>query len=276
MPASAFLLAFAAAWIHGASNVFVGRRQEPEAAFAFMLVVGVIAFAPITVLTWDVDAAAIPYIAASAALELGYFAFLAGGYRMSEVSLIYPVARGSAPVLVLVGAVLFLDHGTTAGQVAGVIAVGTGIVLVRGVGMARRDANGFLLALGAGTFIAGYTLVDKEGLHHAAPIPYIELVLIGPAVIYSLAIWRLRGPIAFRREATWGIGLIGIVLFGTYILVLFALRLAPAASVSAVRETSVVIASGLAVVMAREHVPKTRFAGAVLVAAGIALVALTF
>ena len=65
MPASAFLLAFAAAWIHGISNVFVGRRQEPEAAFAFMLVVGVIAFAPIAVLTWDVDAAAIPYIAAS-------------------------------------------------------------------------------------------------------------------------------------------------------------------------------------------------------------------
>ena len=183
MPASAFLLAFAAAWIHGVSNVFVGRRQEPEAAFAFMLVVGVIAFAPIAVLTWDVDAAAIPYIAASAALELGYFAFLAAGYRMSEVSLVYPVARGAAPILVLAGAVLFLHHGTTAGQVAGVIAVGVGIVLVRGVGaMARRaDANGFLFALAAGTFIAGYTLVDKQGLHHAAPIPYIELVLIGPA-----------------------------------------------------------------------------------------------
>jgi drug/metabolite transporter (DMT)-like permease len=277
MPASAFLLALAAAWIHGVSNVFVGRRQEPEAAFAFMLVVGVIAFAPIAVLTWDVDAAAIPYIAASAALELGYFAFLAAGYRMSEVSLIYPVARGAAPILVLVGAVLFLHHGTTAGQIAGVIAVGTGIVLVRGVGaMARRaDANGFLLALAAGTFIAGYTLVDKQGLHHAAPIPYIELVLIGPAVLYSLVIWRLRGPVAFRREATWSIGLIGVILFGTYILVLFALRLAPAASVSAVRETSVVIASGLAAVMAHEHVTKTRFAGAVLVAAGIALVALT-
>ena len=148
---------------------------------------------------------------------------------------------------------------------------------MRGVGaMARRaDANGFLLALAAGTFIAGYTLVDKQGLHHAAPIPYIELVLIGPAVLYSLAIWRVRGPVAFRREATWGIGLVGVILFGTYILVLFALRLAPAASVSAVRETSVVIASGLAAVMAHEHVTKTRFAGAVLVAAGIALVALT-
>ncbi len=277
MPASAFLLAFTAAWIHGISNVFVGRRQEPEAAFAFMLVVGVVAFAPIAAATWDIEAGAIPYIASSAALELGYFAFLAAGYRASEVSLVYPVARGAAPILVLGGAVLFLDRGTTAGQVAGVIAVGVGIVLVRGVGaMARRaDANGFALALAAGTFIAGYTLVDKEGLHHAAPIPFIELVLLGPAVVYSIVIWRIRGRVAFRQEATWSIALIGMILFGTYVLVLFALRLAPAASVSAVRETSVVIASGLAAIVAHEHVTRTRFAGAVLVAAGIALVAVT-
>ena len=81
MPASAFLLAFAAAWIHGVSNVFVGRRAEPEAAFAFMLVVGVIAAAPIAVFTWDVDVLGDSvHRRPSAALELGYFAFLAAGY----------------------------------------------------------------------------------------------------------------------------------------------------------------------------------------------------
>ena len=105
-------------------------------------IVGVIAFAPIAVLTWDVDAAAIPYIAASAALELGYFAFLAAGYRMSEVSLIYPVARGAAPILVLVGAVLFLHRGTTAGQVAGVIAVGTLIAYAVRVARDRQGSSG--------------------------------------------------------------------------------------------------------------------------------------
>ena len=277
MPASAFLLAFAAAWIHGISNVFVGRRTEPESAFAFMLVVGVIAFAPIAVFTWDVDASAIPYIAASAALELGYFAFLAAGYRMSDVSLIYPVARGIAPILVLVGAVVVLGHGTSAGQVGGVVAVGW--ESCSSAGSARWRApptqTGSSSRSRPGAFIAGYTLVDKQGLHHAAPIPYIELVLIGPAIVYSLAIWRVRGATAFRKEATLGIAIVGVVLFGTYILVLFALRLAPAASVSAVRETSIVIASGLAAVMAHEHVTRTRFAGAVLVAAGIALVALS-
>jgi drug/metabolite transporter (DMT)-like permease len=240
-----------------------------------MLVIGVIAFAPIAAFTWDVDSSAIPYIVGSAALELGYFAFLAAGYRISDVSLVYPVARGIAPILVLLGAVVVLGHGTSPGQVVGVVAVGVGIVLVRGIGsLAHGAATGFLFAVAAGTFIAGYTLVDKQGLHHAAPIPYIELVLIGPAILYSLVIWRVRGATALRAEATRGIAIVGVVLFGTYILVLFALRLAPAASVSAVRETSIVIASGLAAVMAHEHVTRTRFAGAVLVAAGIALVAL--
>lgn len=277
MPAEAFLLAFAAAWIHGASNVFVGRRREPEAAVAVMMLVGVIAFAPVAALTWRVSGGAAPYVAASAVLELGYFTFLAAAYRAADVSLVYPVARGGAPVLVLLGAVVFLGRGTTVGQVVGVVAVGTGILLVRGVrvAVAAADARGFVLALVTSVFIAGYTLVDKEGLKHAAPVSYIELVLVGPAVVYILAIWRVRGLAALRAETTFRLGAIGVILFGTYVLILLALRIAPAASVSAVRETSVVVASGIAALVARERVGRARFAGAVLVATGIALVALS-
>jgi drug/metabolite transporter (DMT)-like permease len=277
VPVDAFLLAFAAAWIHGSSNVFLGRRQEPEAATAMLLLIGVLAFVPVTVATWRVSLAAWPYVTASAALELGYFAFLAAAYRLSDVSLVYPVARGAAPVLVLLGAVVFLGRGTSAGQVAGVVAVAAGILLVRGVrvAVASADSRGFLLALATAVFIAGYTLVDKEGLKHAAPIPYIELVLAGPAIVYALAIRRVRGVTAMRRETTLRLAAVSVILFGTYVLVLFALRMAPAASVSAVRETSVVVASGIAALAAHERVGRARFAGAVLVAAGIALVALT-
>jgi drug/metabolite transporter (DMT)-like permease len=276
VPAEAFLLAFAAAWMHGASNVFLGRRREPEAAIAVMLVIGVVAFAPLAALTWRIDSSAIPYIATSAALELGYFAFLAAAYRASEVSLVYPVARGAAPVLVLLGAVVFLGRGASAGQIVGVLAVAAGILFVRGVRVAAAtDARGFLLALVTAVFIAGYTLVDKDGLEHAGPIPYIELVLTGPALLYVLAIWRTRGLAALREEATVRLGAVGVILFVTYVLVLLALRIAPAASVSAVRETSVVVASGIAALVGHERVGRARFAGAVLVAGGIALLALT-
>lgn len=274
MPLTAFLLAFAAAWLHGTGNVLIGRTKEPEAATAVMLLAGVLAFAPIAALDWHVHASAIPFIVASALLELGYFALLGAAYRRSHVSLVYPIARGSAPVLVLLGTLVVLRHGTSAGQIAGVVAVAVGIVLVRGPHVGG-DHIGLLLALAIGAFIACYTLVDKEGLHHASPIPYIELVLVVPALAYMAAILRVRGRKAVRAEATPLMIGIGVVLMGTYVLVLAALRLAPAPAVSAVRETSVVIASFLAWVLLREPVSRRRFAGAVLVAAGIAALALT-
>jgi drug/metabolite transporter (DMT)-like permease len=273
---TAFALAFTAAWLHAGGNVFLGRRSEPEAAVALMLLIGVVAFAPVAALTWRVEADALPYIVASAALELGYFAFLAAAYRAADVGLVYPVARGSAPVLALLGAVVIIGRSTSAGQIAGVVAVTIGILLVCGVGIAEAssDRRGVLLALATAVFIAGYTLVDKEGLEHAGPIPYIELVLIGPALVYGAFVLRTRGGAAIRGEATPRLVLVALLLFGTYILVLLALREAPAASVSAVRETSVVIATVLAALAAHQPLRPTRVAGASLVALGIGLVAL--
>lgn len=276
MSGTAFLLAFAAAWLHAGGNVFLGRRREPEAAIALVLLVGVVAFAPVAALTWRVDATAVPFIVGSALLELAYFASLAAAYRAADVGLVYPIARGSAPVLALLGAVVILGTSTSPGQIAGVVAVAGGILLVRGAAVAEAvsDRHGVVLALVTGVFIAGYTLVDKEGLRHAAAIPYIELVLAGPAVAYAVVMLRRRGPGAFRREATPRLVAVALVLFGTYVLVLLALREAPAASVSAVRETSVVIATVLAALAAHERLRPTRLAGATLVTAGIALVAL--
>lgn len=276
MSGAAFVLAFSAAWLHAGGNVFLGRRREPEAAVALMLLIGVVAFAPAAALTWRVSAAAIPYIVASAALELGYFAFLAAAYRAADVGLVYPIARGSAPVLALLGAVVLLGDSTSTGQIAGVVAVTLGILLVCGVGVgdASEDRRGVLLALATAVFIAGYTLVDKEGLRHAAAIPYIELVLIGPAIVYTAAVARARGVAALRGEASPRLAAVAVLLFGTYVLVLLALRQAPAASVSAVRETSVVIATVLAAVTAHQPLRPSRVAGATLVALGVALVAL--
>jgi drug/metabolite transporter (DMT)-like permease len=273
---TAFALAFTAAWLHAGGNVFLGRRSEPEAAVALMLLIGVAAFAPVTALTWRVEVEAVPYIVASALLELGYFAFLAAAYRAADVGLVYPVARGSAPVLALLGAVVIMGRSTSAGQIVGVVAVTIGILLVCGVGIAdaSSDRRGVLLALATAVFIAGYTLVDKEGLEHAGPIPYIELVLIGPALVYGAFVLRTRGGAAIRGEATPRLVLVALLLFGTYILVLLALREAPAASVSAVRETSVVIATVLAALAAHQPLRPSRIAGASLVALGVALVAL--
>ena len=198
--AEAFVLAFAAAWIHGASDVFLGRRPEPEAAIAMMLVIGVVAAAPGgRALTWRVEAGAWPYIAASALLELGYFAFLAAAYPGLRGEPGLPGRPRRGPGARAARTVVVLGRGTTTGQVVGVVAVCAAIpARPRRQGRGGScDSRGFLLALVTAAFIAGYTLVDKAGLNHAAPIPYIELVLIGPTLVYVLAI---RAPSAASRR----------------------------------------------------------------------------
>jgi drug/metabolite transporter (DMT)-like permease len=271
--AAAFGLALGAAFLHAFWNVFLGRSKDIEAATAVVLVFSVMLFAPVAAFAGHVSWAAAPWIAASSVLELTYFALLAAGYRRSDVSLVYPVARGLAPVVVLVLAVA-AGHATSTGQVLGVCAVGTGVWLVRGLAR-KADTRGLLFGVAIACCIAGYTLVDKEGVQHASPIPYLELVLAGPAVVYLLAMLRLRGRDAVRAEVRPVNGLLAAAGFGAYSLVLAALQLAPAASVAAVRETSVVIATVLAALVLRERVTGVRLAGSVVVVAGIALLALS-
>ena len=200
MPAGALGLALAAACAHALWNLLLARARDPEAATAVALVLAALLFAPVAAITWDVSGRAVPYVVASAALELAYFALLAAAYARSELSLVYPLARGLAPVLVLAIAVAALGAGTSAAQVAGVLAVGAGILLVRGLS-GERDAMGALLAVAVAACIAGYTLVDKDGLRYADPIPYLWLVLAPVAAGYAAAQARARGAGALRSEA---------------------------------------------------------------------------
>ncbi len=212
-------------------------------------------------------------MAGSSALEFGYLMLLARGYSRAAMSFVYPIARGSAPVLVLAVSVLALGAAISVGAAFGVLLVAGGIVLVRG-----RRSSGQLrdlaLALAIGMSIAGYTLVDKHGLRHAAPISYLELVLAATASAYLIGILRWRGTAAVRAALRPSAVLAGAGVFGSYVLVLAALRLASAASVAAVRESSVLMATAWLALRGREHVTPERLAGAVAVVAGIALISL--
>jgi drug/metabolite transporter (DMT)-like permease len=269
VPLDAFGLALAAAALHAGWNVLVRGARDVEAATAAVLVLGVVFFAPVAVATWNVHAAAWPYVGASAALETAYFALLVRAYARSDLSVVYPVARGSAPVLVLLGSAAVLGRGVSAGQVVGVCLVAAGVLLVRGI---VRSAEGIAAGLAIAVTIAAYTLVDKDGIRHASPLPYLELVLVPPAVLALAWMLARRGRTALR--VGWTAPVAAVAAFGAYALVLAALRLAAAPAVAAVRETGVVIAAVLAAVFLRERVTRLRLAGAVAVAGGVALVAL--
>jgi drug/metabolite transporter (DMT)-like permease len=268
MPADALALALGAAVLHALWNLLLAREQDTEAATAVSLVALVAVLVLPAALTWRVESAAVPYVVGSAALELTYVGLLAAAYRRFELSVVYPVARGLAPVLALVLTIGVTTAWPSAGEVGGVVAVAAGVLLVRGL---RGGIGGFGAGVLVAAVIAGYTVVDRYGIHHASAAPYLLLVMIGPAAVYPLGIGGRR----VVRAASPATIAVGAASAGAYLLVLLALRLASAPAVAAVRETSVVIATALAALVLREQVGVRRCVGAVIVAGGVALLAAT-
>jgi len=273
-------LALGAAFLHALWNVLLAGSRDSVAATGALLLFGVLLLAPAALFAGDVSSSAIPFIAASAALELAYFVLLARAYRGGELGVVYPVARGSAPVLVLGAAVFGLGKGVSVLAALGVILVAAGVLQVGLRTRERRvrpreadkvDARVDLAAgLAIGVTIAGYTLVDSEGLDHADPLPYLFLIAAVCAVAYNGALIVKGRARELKAELTPTMLAAAAATFGAYAMVLAALELAPPAPVAAVRESSIVIAALMAWLFLGEE---RRLAGAVLVAAGVALIA---
>lgn len=281
MPLSAFALALGAAFMHATWNILIADARDSESAAAVATLAGVVLLAPLALATGGVQTAALPYAAASAVIHVGYLALLARAYQGGQVSVVYPVSRGTAPVLVLAFAALLLGEGASPGQVLGVLAISGGVFLVG----ARRETHaerekldthprrdlvfGFAIA----ATIAAYTLVDAEGVDRAHAPAYLFLLLAPSAAIYALVLARQGRGGAMRAELRPRTFLTGAFIVGAYGSVLAALRLADAAPVAAVRESSVVIAAFLAAAVLHERVNTRRMSGALLVAAGVAAIA---
>jgi drug/metabolite transporter (DMT)-like permease len=174
---------------------------------------------------------------------------------------------------VLIVSVGVLGATTSLAQAAGVALVGFGVLLVRGLrrGTAARWSD-VGLALAVAVSIASYTLIDKQGVQHADPVTYVTLILILPALA-GLGYVAGRGGRARVRSAVSARAVVGgVASISAYGLILFALTMAPAASVASVREVSVVFAAILGAVFLHERVGLSRLVGSVVVVVGIALV----
>lgn len=272
MSGGALALALGAAFLHAGWNVLLAGSRDTVAATGGLLVWGVVLLVPLALVFGSVSASAAPFIAASAVLELAYFVLLARAYGGGSVSVVYPVARGVAPTLVLVVAALGLGKGVGWLAGVGVLAVGAGVLLVNVAGFSLHDEDkaatfrdlGFGLAIAA--MIAGYTLVDSEGVEHADPLAYLALV-IAPCALLFPAVVGTRPALDARSALT------AAATLGAYLMVLAALQLAPAAPVAATRESSIVIATLLAAVFLHERLTPAKLAGAITVGAGVAAIA---
>jgi drug/metabolite transporter (DMT)-like permease len=268
LPIASLFLALGSAVLHAAWNLLLGRAKDVQAAAAATFLISLAIALPFALVWWQADRSVWPYALASTLLESLYVVALATAYRRSEVSFVYPLTRGLAPLLVLAFTVLWLGHRASAAEAAGVLLVAAGVVFVRGLG-ARGDAAALVWTATIAATIAAYTLVDRAGIHRAGALTYFVLTIIGPCLVYP----PLVGARAIRRELGWAVVAAGIANLGSFTLGLLALRHGSAAAVLAVRSSSVVIATVLAGRLLAEHVSRTRLAGSVLVFAGIVLLA---
>ena len=216
-----------------------------------------------------------PWIAASALLHTGYKAFLINAYERGDLSQVYPLARGAAPLIVAVAGGLLLAEVPPPLRLAAVAAIGLGILLMAGgTGEGRLTGTALLLALGTAAFTASYTLVDGFGARlsgSASGFILTSIALDGPLMAgYGLAA-RGRG---WLRPALsgWRQGLAaGAVSMGSYWIAVWAFTRAPLAMVAALRETSVLFAMLIAAFVLKEPVAPRRWAAAGLILAGIVL-----
>jgi drug/metabolite transporter (DMT)-like permease len=263
-------LALAAAVVHATWNLLLSQAPDTEAATAVALVSGVVLFAPVALLAGTVQSRAVPYLLVSNVLEFTYFAVLARAYDRGQASSIYPVARGSAPVLVLLVSLATGAHIDPA-ELTGVLLVAAGVVVLSAEpGTARR---GLGLGAVAGVCIAAYTLVDKAGLRYADPLPYLSAALTCPALAYLAILVRRKSWAAIRITVRPTSVLAGVGVFAAYGLTLAALSRGAAAPVAAVRETSIVILTALTALVLRQPVRRRQWLGGLVVAAGVVAIA---
>ncbi len=280
MTSSALLLILAAAFLHATWN-FLNKHAGGHATFTWLVaVLSALLYAPATIAIieiWqlEINAATIGLIAGSAALHTAYFVMLNQAYRVGDLSLVYPMARGTGPLLAATAAILFLgERPSPIAAVGALLIIGGAIILTTNVSRLwqseSRDA--LIYALITGVFIAAYTLWDKQAVSHFGVSPLVldwganvgrALFLTPIALKYSdhaISEWR-----AHKYEAIACAVLIPLA----YILVLTALRFTPVSYVAPAREISILIGTAMGTRLLGEGDARRKFAGASAMVLGV-------
>lgn len=289
MSAVALAMVLVAAVIHASWNLLLKRAQADAVCAAWVVATGgALMLTPIALAlhageAGDLGPGQWGVVLVSGVLHVAYFLVLQAGYRAGDLSVVYPVARGVGPLLSAVSAIVLLDETATAGSVAGLalIVAGTftiagGASIVRGNWSEKTRAG---LAWGAltGAFIAAYTVVDGWGVKVLGVAPLLFYWLSDSSRALILAPWAIRRRAVMRAmlARVWRPLLAVAVLSPvSYILVLEAMRIAPISHVAPAREVSMLIAAFLGARVLSEGDLGRRLAGASLIAAGVASLAL--
>jgi drug/metabolite transporter (DMT)-like permease len=214
-----------------------------------------------------------PYLAASVIIQLAYYGLVAAAYRTGDLSYVYPIMRGFAPLLTALFAGFFVAEHLTHGGWAGVALISVGILLLAANEwrLGRFHVPQTLFALCTAISICTYTLIDGLGARLSGnSLSYVGwLTALTGAMLAGLLFARHRAATIIRIRARWRISLLGgLCTWASYAIALWAMTHAPVALVAALRETSVIFGTILAAVVLKEKFGGARYAAACLVCAG--------
>ncbi len=279
-------LILVAALIHASWNV-LAKRASGGAPFVWLYgVVAASLYAPVAVWLLARDAHTLTLtswglVLASAALHLLYALALQRGYQVADLTVVYPVARGTGPLLSTVGAIILLGEPAAPLALLGAASVIAGVFLIAGGPrmLERRDpgvGRGIRYGVLTGTFIASYTVLDGYAVKTAGIAPLLldylgnvlRSVLLGPAVLAN------RSAVREQWRANWKLVVgVGALAPLSYVLVLWAVQTTPVSHVAPAREVSMLIAALFGAKLLREKDAAARILGAVLIALGVAALA---
>jgi drug/metabolite transporter (DMT)-like permease len=273
LPPSVTLAVLAAALTHATWNAIAHGIKDQTLAFALIGVGGITVAIPLIIVVTLPRSDCWPYLLASVAIHVFYNLLLMRCYQVGEFSQVYPLARGTSPLVVTILAAVFVHERLALPQIAGVVTVSAGLGFLV-LGGRRPGRAAFLAAVGTGLTIAAYTTVDGVGVRlSASPAGYIGwLMLLESLCVPMFALARRRAVLLKQPPRVLLSGLAaGALSVLAYGLVLWAQTRGELAPIAALRETSVVFGAIIGALVFREPFGRTRITATVIVVAGILL-----
>jgi drug/metabolite transporter (DMT)-like permease len=271
-----FVAVLVAALLHASWNSVVKLGLDRVSTVLLLALVQALIAAPILPFVAQPASEAWPWIIASAALHVGYKVFLVRAYAHADLSQAYPLARGTAPLIITLVSIVFLGVSLDAIALLAIFCISAGILIMaaHGSSAGRMRGKALFFAIGTAGFTASYTVVDGIGARLAGTASgFILWMVIGDAIgMVGYALWT-RGTAAFPAMLpAWKTGIAaGAMSLGSYWIAVWAFTQAPIALVAALRESSILFAVLIAAFVLRERVSGWRWLSACAIVVGIAL-----
>ncbi|MDQ2066080.1 DMT family transporter [Xinfangfangia sp. CPCC 101601] len=270
-----FLAVIGAAFLHALWNALIKLGTSKVGAMVILSIVEVPIGLAVVAVSPPITTAAIPWVIAAGCTHFAYKSFLCYAYERGDLSRVYPIARGAAPMLVaIVGAFILADALTTR-QYMAIAVLAAGILLMaRGIFTSGEDRKMLPFALGSALATATYTLIDGMGARISdSPAAYVAWVFVADGLIFSVGMVALRGFAVIPRDGhAWRMGtLASAASYGAYAVSIWAMTLAPIALVAALRETSILFAVLIGWLAFGEKMSREKALAASIIVAGVLL-----